>query len=91
MSAETDRDLPGVGRMDHTEPTPDSDAWPEPIEFVRKLRNMVGLFDGALPISPKAAWEEALDRVRIALDGHPMGEHPSWWDWRCPSCDGPVR
>jgi hypothetical protein len=69
----------------------DSVGWPEPIEFIRQLRRTVGLFDGAMPITPKQAWEEALDRVRVAMEGHPMGEHPSWWDWRCPSCDGPVR
>jgi hypothetical protein len=46
---------------------------PEPIELVQELRRTVGLFDGAMPITPKEAWEEAIAEVArlrtIAVSG----------------------
>lgn len=40
------------------------ESWPDRMEMVRELRRAVGLFDGALPITPQAAWEEAIERVK---------------------------
>lgn len=37
---------------------------PQPIDLIRELRTALGLFDGAMPVSPKQAWEEALAEVR---------------------------
>jgi hypothetical protein len=48
---------------------------PEIIDLVRELRETLGLFAGAMPISPKEAWEEAirevvrLRRIEHARDG----------------------
>jgi hypothetical protein len=36
---------------------------PEIIDLVRELRETLGLFAGAMPISPKEAWEEAIREV----------------------------
>lgn len=44
--------------------TDDSPTTMREFELIRELRGAVGLFDGALPISPKAAWEEAIRRVQ---------------------------
>lgn len=45
-------------------PTADSGArTPDLIDLVRELRETVGLPAGALPITPKQAWEEALAEV----------------------------
>lgn len=48
-------------------------AQPDIFDLIRELRREVGLFDGALPVTPKEAWEEALQRVRqlreAAIDG----------------------
>jgi hypothetical protein len=38
---------------------------PQLIDLVRQLRTALGLPDVALPRSPKAVWEEALDEVRL--------------------------
>lgn len=32
--------------------------------LVRELRAAVGLFDGAMPVTPQEAWEEAINEVR---------------------------
>lgn len=37
---------------------------PDPRDLVRELRAALGLFAGALPYSPKQAWEEAIEVVR---------------------------
>lgn len=37
---------------------------PTPIDLVVELRKAAGLFDGAMPISPKEAWEEAIAVVK---------------------------
>lgn len=42
---------------------------PSPIDLVRELREALGMFDGAMPITPKAAWEEAIERVRGLTEG----------------------
>lgn len=41
-----------------------TDPTPTLIDLVRELRGAVGLFDGAMPITPKAAWEEAIEKVK---------------------------
>ena len=41
--------------------------WPDGMEMIRQLRKAAGLFDGAMPITPKAAWEEAVAVVTEAL------------------------
>jgi hypothetical protein len=44
---------------------------PDHQELVRELREAVGLFAGAMPVTPKAAWEEAVERAGLlpaALD-----------------------
>lgn len=47
------------------DPTPD--RWPDPHDLVVELREAVGLFAGALPISPKAAWDEAIAVAKRAV------------------------
>lgn len=43
---------------------------PDPRDLVRELREALGMFAGALPYSPKQAWEEAIADVRrIRQDG----------------------
>lgn len=44
----------------------DSDMASEPDvrQLVSELRNALGMFDGAMPISPKQAWDEAIAEVR---------------------------
>jgi hypothetical protein len=46
---------------------------PDRIELVQELRRAIGLFDGAMPITPKEAWEEAIAEVvrlhTIAVSG----------------------
>lgn len=37
---------------------------PTPLELVVELRRTLGMFDGAMDKTPKAAWEEALSEVR---------------------------
>lgn len=39
-------------------------GWPTGHEMIRQLREALGLFAGAMPISPMQAWEEALDEAR---------------------------
>jgi hypothetical protein len=41
-----------------------SDNAPDPIDLVRQLREALGLFAGAMPITPKQAWEEAITEVK---------------------------
>ena len=41
-----------------------SDSWPEGMEFIRQAREALGLFSGAMPITPQQAWEEALEHMR---------------------------
>ena len=47
---------------------------PDLIDLVQELRGAIGLFDGAMSISPKEAWEEAIrevQRVReVAVNGY---------------------
>ena len=54
--------LPWTGQVDR-----DIEAaagWPTGHEMVTQLREALGLFTGAMPISPQRAWEEALAEVR---------------------------
>jgi hypothetical protein len=46
-----------------------TDSWPDGMTMVRQLRDTLGLFSGAMPVSPKQAWEEALARVRGLTEG----------------------
>jgi hypothetical protein len=45
-----------------------SDDWPDGMEMIRQARRALGLFDGAMPITPQQAWEEALARMRMLGD-----------------------
>lgn len=45
-------------------PEPLADTEPTLIDLVRELREAVGLFAGAMPITPKAAWDEAIEKVK---------------------------
>ena len=38
--------------------------YPDPHELIRELREALGLFAGAMPMSPKQAWDEAITNVR---------------------------
>jgi hypothetical protein len=40
------------------------ESWPDRMEMVRELRRATGLFDGAIPVSAKVAWDEAIAKVR---------------------------
>lgn len=42
---------------------------PQPIDLVRELRETLGMFAGAMPVSPQTAWEEALGVVRDLCSG----------------------
>lgn len=42
---------------------------PTLVDLVQELRLAVGLFDGAMPCSPRQAWGEALERVRLLKAG----------------------
>ena len=55
---------------------------PTPVDLVHELREALGLFSGAMPITPKAAWEEALDVVRLLRTGRC---HACLTDWSKPS------
>ncbi len=39
-------------------------GWPTGHEMIVQLRQALGMFAGAMPISPQRAWEEALAEVR---------------------------
>lgn len=42
---------------------------PEAIDLIRELRTALGLFDGAMPVAPKDAWDEALGVARKLTTG----------------------
>lgn len=42
--------------------------WPDPHTFIVELRDALGMFSGAMHISPKQAWEDALTEVRRLRD-----------------------
>lgn len=72
-----------------TERTPTPDL----VDLVAELREALGLFAGAMPISPKQAWEEALAEVarlrRIERDRWTSWAHPRMPDLRdVPPIDG---
>lgn len=62
-------------------------------DLIVQLRDALGLFSGAMPISPKEAWEEALERVRggavptHCAHGHPRGTQC----FRCDRWGVPIR
>lgn len=37
---------------------------PNPIDLVKELRQALGMFSGAMSISPKEAWDEAIEQVK---------------------------
>ena len=45
---------------------------PHYLDLVRELREAVGLFAGAMPITPKQAWDQAIAEVKLlrAADHH---------------------
>lgn len=43
--------------------TPSKQSWPDGMEMIRQAREALGMFAGAMPITPQQAWEEALDRM----------------------------
>lgn len=53
-------------------------------DLVRELRRAVGLFDGAMPITPKQAWEEALEVVANLRKGYCARcvekDYPTAWE-----------
>lgn len=49
---------------------------PNPLDLVRELRCALGLFDGAMPITPKEAWDEAIDLARRLAAGRLSGGTP---------------
>lgn len=55
------------------EPLAEGDAvrgdWPDGMEMIRQAREAVGLFSGAMPITPQQAWEGALERMRGLAQG----------------------
>lgn len=57
----------GQRRMDRDSET--RAGWPTGHEMVVQLREALGLFAGAMPISPRTAWEEALAEVRRLREG----------------------
>jgi hypothetical protein len=46
-----------------------SSTWPDGMEFIRQAREALGLFSGAMPITPQQAWEDALHRMRGLSEG----------------------
>ena len=42
---------------------------PTPIDLVRQLRVVLGMPSGALAMTPKAAWDEAIERVHNLTTG----------------------
>lgn len=56
-----------AGILARQRPTPDR-MYPHSIVLCAELRRAVGMFDGAMPISPRQAWDEAIARVRELAD-----------------------
>lgn len=52
---------------------------PEAIDLIRELRTALGLFDGAMPVAPREAWDEALGVARKLTTGR---------CWACLGSDG---
>jgi hypothetical protein len=44
-------------------------GWPTGHEMLMQIREALGLFAGAMPISPRMAWEEALAEARRLREG----------------------
>lgn len=62
---------------------------PEPIDLVRELREALGMFAGAMPITPKEAWEEAMTEVRKLRQQPtmcPLHDLPIGQTRRCAKC-----
>lgn len=61
---------------------------PDKFFFITQLREAVGLPVGALPISPKQAWEEAIAKVKAAPCEHPPGAREWKFDgaFQCVEC-----
>ena len=52
---------------------------PSPIDLVRQLREVLGLPSGAMSVTPRAAWDEAVEHVRLLTTG------------RCHACLTPAE
>ena len=55
-----------------------ADAEPSALDLVRELREALGLFSGAMPVTPKHAWDEALTqvtRLKAASSPSPLALH----------------
>jgi hypothetical protein len=48
---------------------PEHDSEPTTHDLIVELRETLGLFSGAMPVSPKQAWEEAIDTVAKLTQG----------------------
>jgi hypothetical protein len=49
---------------DQQHPADTERSEPTLIDLVQELRHAVGLFDGAMTITPKQAWEEAIAEIK---------------------------
>jgi len=54
-------------QLERLERRDDSPTTKREFEMIGTLRRLVDLFDGAMPISPKRAWEEALSKGAIVI------------------------
>jgi hypothetical protein len=78
-------------------------GWPDGMEMIRQVREAVGLFAGAMPITPQQAWQEALetlDRLTALAEERLAGldrlrvECEAWqtasagWQARCSELEG---
>lgn len=74
--------------------------------LVHDLRGALGMFNGAMPISPKEAWEEAIAKVQALMgkieardhqiedlrkDNYALERRPARTMLRCPGCDSKLE
>jgi hypothetical protein len=64
-------------------------------DLIREVREAAGMFAGAMPISPKEAFEQALERIRAleeirqrVADGWVPDRNVGMW---CPTTDAPEQ
>lgn len=56
---------------------------PTPSDLVQELREACGLFGGSMSVTPKQAWEQAIERVKAMRDGkcsHCLDRDESPWN-----------
>lgn len=61
-------------------------GWPTGHSMIVQLREALGLFAGAMPISPQRAWEDALAEVR-RVHARVRNETVVGYRWRRPDGD----